>query len=84
MIVDPRALVLAGALVGALGCPPQDRWDFDCKGTWGRGDKQMSEKTYRYPQLSSEQEAVRRCSEDMMKDRPAGAKSAKCECQGQG
>ena len=43
----------------------------------------MSEKIYKYAQLTHENEAVRLCSDDMMKDRPKRGKSAKCECKGE-
>ncbi len=75
-------LLLAGALLATPACD-QRRYDFECTGTWGRGDKQLSEKKYRYEQLETEQEAVRRCSEDMMKDRPPRGKAARCECKGE-
>lgn len=75
------AVLAAGMLLG-IGCD-QGKYDFQCEGTWGRGDKELSKKTYRYEQLTSEQEAVRLCSEDMMKDRPSGGKAAKCECKGE-
>jgi hypothetical protein len=76
-------LVFAALTLLALPACDEKRYDFECKGTWGRGDKQLSEKTYRYEQLTNENEATRRCSEDMMKDRPKGGKAAKCECQGE-
>lgn len=74
--------LLALSFSMASGCD-EKRYDFECTGTWGRGDKQLSEKKYRYEQLTNENEAVRLCSEDMMKDRPKGGKAAKCECKGE-
>jgi hypothetical protein len=74
-------VLVIGVLLG-VGCD-QGKYDFDCEGTWGRGDKELSKKKYRYEQLTSEQEAVRLCSQDMMKDRPKGGKAAKCECKGE-
>jgi hypothetical protein len=76
-----RILACATLLLPVAGC--DDTYDFTCTGKWAKGDKQVSEKVYRYPGLRSEHDATRRCSEDMMKDRPSGATEAKCDCRGE-
>jgi len=77
-----RCLLILVVLVLPLsGC--DRKHDYTCTGTWGRGDKELSKKTYQYPQLDNENQATRMCSEDMMKDRPPRGKAAKCECKGE-
>jgi hypothetical protein len=74
----PTVWLLSGALLGVAAC---DRaHDFACTATWGDGQKQLSQKVYRYPELTDENQATARCRDDMMKDRPGGATAAKCEC----
>lgn len=75
------ALFACAAWVGAgLGC--DQTWDFDCTAIWGTGDLQISKKVYTYEKLASETDATAKCKEEMLANKPRGAKSATCKCVG--
>jgi hypothetical protein len=79
-----RRLVPAIALLSSLACDPfgDGTNDYDCESTWSREGEVLSRKDYEYLKVPSEQEATRRCKEDMLKDIPKGGKLAECKCVG--
>ena len=71
-----------GLTLGLLSACDKTR-DFECTAIWGRGDKELSEKTYTYEALETKEQAAKLCREQMLDEKPPGAKAAKCDCVGE-